>query len=138
VQQVRRVIDLPVVEGRELDSGALDAAIAARLKSVEGGIAGQIVRLVVRNVPRHIGRELDHAAIRAWKAEALHFQLDLRRPENYREIGMGAPGGGRQTLTDIVAEYLGRRLLPGTIDRDEFVRRGVALVQSVEQDALES
>lgn len=138
VTLARRVLDLPYLEGRDLESAELGAAIAGRIGAIAGGLTGQIVRLVVRNVPRHIGRELDHAAIRAWKAEALHFQLDLRRPENTREIGMGAPGGGRQTLTEIVEEYLGRRLLPGTIDRQEFVRRGVALVQAVEQEALES
>ncbi len=133
----RRVMDLEPINASTLDHSTLDQAIASRIAEVPGGIAGQVVRLVVREVPRHLGRELDHAAIRAWKAEALNFQLDLRRPESHREIGMGAPGS-RQTLTQLVQEYLSRRLLPGTIDREEFVRRGVALVQAVEQEALEA
>ncbi|HTO72963.1 MAG TPA: DNA repair exonuclease [Gemmatimonadales bacterium] len=137
VTLARRVLDLEPINGSTLDSSALDSAIANRIAAVPGGIAGQVVRLVVREVPRHIGRELDHAAIRGWKAEALNFQLDIRRPESHREVGMGAPGG-RQTLTQLVQEYLSRRLLPGTIDREEFVRRGVALVEAVEQEALES
>jgi DNA repair exonuclease SbcCD nuclease subunit len=137
VSLARRVLDLTPVEGRDLDAAALDAAIAARLAAVPGGIAGQVVRLVVRNVPRHLGRELDHAAIRGWKAEALQFQLDIRRPENHREIGMGAPGS-RQSLPELVAQYLRERSLPGNIDRDEFVRRGVALVEAVEHEALEA
>ncbi|HKV74407.1 MAG TPA: DNA repair exonuclease [Gemmatimonadales bacterium] len=137
VALARRVMDLEPINASALDSSNLDQAIAARIAEVPGGIAGQVVRLVVREVPRHLGRELDHAAIRGWKAEALNFHLDLRRPESYREIGMGAPGS-RQTLTQLVQEYLSRRLLPGTIDREEFVRRGVALVQAVEQEALEA
>jgi len=85
----------------------------------------------------HVGRELDHAAIRARKTEALHFQLDLARPEDTRETGVGAPGH-RQTLPQIVASYLSRRLLPGDIDREAFVRRGVALIEAVEQDEAEA
>ena len=137
IAAARRVLDLEPVDGRDKTAAELDAAIAARLDAVPGGIAGQIVRLVVRNVPRHIGRELDHAAIRARKTEALHFQLDLTRPEDQRETGVGAPGH-RQTLPQIVEAYLSRRLLPGEIDRDAFVRRGVALIEAVEQDEAEA
>jgi hypothetical protein len=137
VALARRVLDLKPVAGAGLEAEALNSAIAARLAEVPGGIAGQVVRLVVKDVPRHLGRELDHAAIRGWKAEALNFHLDLRRPEGHREIGMGAPGS-RQTLTQLVEEYLRARILPGLVDREEFVRRGVALVEAVEQEALEA
>ena len=58
------------------------------------------------NVPRHIARELDHAAIRAHKAAALHFRLDLRRPESRRTVGIGA--------TRTAADSAGARpLVPG-------------------------
>lgn len=136
VAAARRVLDLEPVEGRDLIAAEIDARIAARLDSVPGGIAGQVIRLLVRNVPRHIARELDHAAIRARKTEALHFQLDLTRPEDARETGVGAPGH-RQTLPQIVEAYLSHRLLPGEIDREAFVRRGVALIEAVEQEEAE-
>ena len=80
VQHARQVIDLPPVYADGLDASQLDAAIADRVESVAGGIAQQIVRLVVHDVPRPVAREVDHARIRAWKASALHFHLDLRRP----------------------------------------------------------
>jgi len=137
VTAARRVLDLEPVDARDRSAAEIDTAIAERLAAVPGGIGGQVVRLVVRNVPRHVGRELDHAAIRARKTEALHFQLDLARPEDTRETGVGAPGH-RQTLPQIVASYLSRRLLPGDIDRDAFVRRGVALIEAVEQDEAEA
>jgi hypothetical protein len=87
----------------------------------------------VRNIPRHVARELDHAAIRALKASALHFHLDLRRPEIHRTIGMGAPGR-RQTLPELVRSYLERRPLPAELDRDAFVRLGESLIDGVERD----
>ena len=71
-----------------------------------GGIADRIVRLRVYDMPRHVARELDHAAIRDCKAEALHFHLDLRRPEIHRTVGVGCAGpaadaarAGRATIS---------------------------------------
>lgn len=129
----RRVLDLPRLDGRELEAETLQARIAERVAAVPGGIADQVVRLVVTGVPRHVARQLDHAALRAWKAEALHFQLDLRKPEPARATGVGAPGR-RQTLPELVADYLGRRALPAGVDRETFVREGTELVEAAERD----
>lgn len=136
VRLARQVIDLPPVRGRDLDAAALDREIAARVAAVPGGIADQVVRLVLHDVPRHVARMLDHAALRAWKAEALHFHLDIRRPETDRLSATGAPGR-RQTLPETVRDYLGRRPLPAELDRDRFVALGVGLVEEVEREALD-
>lgn len=125
----RRLIDLPAIEAGDLAPAEVDRQIAARLASVRGGYADQMVRLVVHDIPRHVIRDLDHAAIRAAKATALHFHLDLRRPETHRTVGVGAPGP-RQTLTDVVRGFLARRPLPERVDRDAFVARGVALLEA--------
>ena len=77
----RRVLDLSRLDGTDLAPDELQAAISARVEAVPGGIDDQVVRLVVTGVPRHVARQLDHAILRRWKAEALHFQLDVRRPE---------------------------------------------------------
>ncbi|HQR16716.1 MAG TPA: exonuclease SbcCD subunit D [Gemmatimonadales bacterium] len=132
----RRVMDLPRIDGTDRSPEELQPLIAARVAEVPGGIANQVVRLVVTGVPRHVARQLDHAAIRAWKAEALHFQLDLRRPEPTRTTGVGAPGR-RQTLPDLVSEYLGRRALPAGVDREAFVREGRELVEAAERELVE-
>jgi hypothetical protein len=71
---------------------------------------------------------LDHAAIRAYKSRALHFQLDLRRPELHRVAATGAPGR-RQTLPETVHEFLEHRPLDADLDRAEFVRLGVEYVE---------
>jgi hypothetical protein len=107
--------------------------MAERLESVPGGIADQIVRLRVFDISRHVARELNHAAIRAYKAQALHFRLDLRHPETQRTIGVGSPGR-RQTLPELVSSYLERRPLPAELDREAFVQLGRDLMDSVERD----
>jgi exonuclease SbcD len=133
VLQSRKIHDLGPLYADGLDAAALSASIAAEVARVPGGIADKIVRLVVYNVPRHVARELDHAAIRALKTAALHFRLDLRRPEIHRTIGVGSPGK-RQTLPEVVRYYLEHRPLPGDLDRERFVRLGVELMESVERD----
>lgn len=136
VALARRVIDLPAIDGAGHTALELDQAVAAAVAAIPGGLADQIVRLILRNVPRHVGREMNHAAIRAFKAEALHFQLDLRRPESHRETGVGSPGR-RQTLPEIVADYLTRRVLPAEVDRELFVRTGHELMAAVEREWTE-
>src|SRR5439155_1114427 len=82
--------------------------LAAAVGAAKPPIDDQVVRLLVWNVARATARDLDHAAIRQYKARALNFHLDLRRPEEHRVIGVGAPGR-RHTLPDTLREFLGRR-----------------------------
>jgi DNA repair exonuclease SbcCD nuclease subunit len=136
VPLARRTIDLPPIDAAGTAASELDRLLAEQLATIADGYSAQIVRQVVRNVPRHLGRELNHAAIRAYKTEALHYQLDLRRPQTHREAGAGAPGR-RQTLPEIVADYLSRRLIPGDIDRETFVRTGTEVMARVEREWAE-
>lgn len=133
VPLAREILDLEPVRAEGKSAAAVDALITERLGAVFGGIADKIVRLRVFDIPRHVARELDHAAIRRYKVEALHFHLDLRRPEIHRMVGMGAPGR-RQTLPELVGSYLGRRPLPAELDREAFIRLGRELMDSVERD----
>ncbi len=125
----RRLLDLPPVRGAGLSAKELDAEIAQRVAAVKPSIDELVARLVVYDVPRTTARDLDHAAIRSYKARALNLHIDLRRPEERRRVGIGAPGGRRQTLPEVVRESLARRLLDAEIDRDEFVRLGVEYVE---------
>jgi DNA repair protein SbcD/Mre11 len=129
----RDILDLAPIEAEDLPPAAVNALVAERVQAVAGGVDDKIVRLRVWNIPRHVARELDHAAIRALKSAALHFHLDLRRPEINRTVGMGAPGR-RQTLPELVRAYLERRPLPAELDREAFVRLGEALIDGVERD----
>jgi exonuclease SbcD len=129
----RPILDLQPIEAEGLPAAAIDGLIAERTGAIPGGIHDKVVRLRVWNIPRHVGRELDHTAIRALKSAALHFHLDLRRPDIHRTVGMGAPGR-RQTLPELVRAYLERRPLPAELDREAFVRLGETLMDGVERD----
>jgi len=133
VAAARRVIDLPWLDGAGHTAAELDTLIARAVAAIPGGHRDQIVRQVIRNVPRHVGRELNHAALRGYMTEALHFQLDLRRPETQRQAGSGA-AGRRQTLPELVETFLRQRPLPADVDRDEFLRTGTELMAAVERE----
>jgi DNA repair protein SbcD/Mre11 len=133
VPRAREVLDLEPIRAEGKSAGDVDTLIAERLAAVHGGIRDKIVRLRVFDIPRHVARELNHAAIRAFKTEALHFHLDLRRPETQRIVGVGAPGR-RQTVPELVSSYLRGRPLPAELDREAFVRLGEELMDSVERD----
>jgi hypothetical protein len=48
---------------------------------------------------------MNHRRIREWKAEALHFHLDVRLPET-RPLAARDDGGRRRTLREEVREFL--------------------------------
>lgn len=128
----RPVLDLPPVAGAGLDAAALDARIAMAVEAIPGGIDGKVVRLVVRDVPRHIARELDHKALRDLQRRALHFHLDVRRPEAQRRAGSGAPGR-RPSLTETLREALRTRALPEGISREALMALGLQYLDAAEQ-----
>jgi DNA repair exonuclease SbcCD nuclease subunit len=135
VEAPRRFLDLPWLDAKDLAAPELDRMIADAVAKAPGGIGDAVVRQVVRNVARPVARELDHAQIRAWKSDALHFQLDLRRPEpSARQSASGAPGRP-ETLPETLASYLRERTLPPGIDHHRFVTRGVEMLETVERDA---
>jgi DNA repair exonuclease SbcCD nuclease subunit len=131
IAPVRRHIDLPYIQGAGLNAKELDEQIAQRVGAAK--IDDQIVRLLVWDVDRAVTRDLDHAAIREYKARALNFQLDLRRPESQRALGSTAgqgTRGGRQTLNETVREFLGRRPLDAELNRETFVKLGVEYLET--------
>lgn len=128
----RRILDLPPLSGADLEPAALDALLAERVASIAGGLEGAVIRQVVRDVPRHVARQLDHAQLREWKAAALHFQLDLRRPEAAARPALSGAPGRRRTLPDLVRDYLTARALPADLPREQFVQLGTALLDADE------
>jgi hypothetical protein len=116
----------------------LDRAIKARVDTAPGGIDDRVVRLTVRNVARHIVRELDHAALRDYRKRAMHFHLDTRRPDPLpRRAGDGSGGRARRaTLPELVAERLRERALPADVDREQFVTLGMQYLKHAEDAAM--
>ena len=128
IEPTRRHIDLPFVQGAGLNAKELDEQIAQRVNAAK--IDDQIVRLVVWDVERATVRDLDHAAIRAYKARALNLQLDLRRPQAQRSPTSGVSGVRRQTLNETVRDFLGRRPLDAELNRETFVKLGVDYLET--------
>jgi len=131
VEPGRRLIDLAPVAARGMSAAELDAVIRERVDGCDGGIDDNVVRLVARDVPRHIARELDHKALREYKRRALHFHLDTRRPEILRLTTSGAPGR-RPTLMQTVESYLSRRMMDAEIDRTALMRLGLHYLQEAD------
>ena len=129
----RRFIDLEPVDARALAPADVDALVADRIAQVPDGIDDAVVRLVVREIPRHVARDIDHRAIRDYKRRALHFQLDTRKPELVRtRTGSGA-GGARPSLPLLVREKLETRVLATEVDRAAFVALGLEYLQRVSE-----
>lgn len=119
----RDIVDLPSVSalarsGEHLAADELDALIRDRVAEVPGGIEGKVVRLVLRDVPRQLQRALDHDRLRSLRSRALHFHLDVRRPEvteGARAV-TSAPER-RLSLEDEVGQFL-RDWQPSAADVD--------------------
>ena len=137
VALARRVLDLEPIEGAGAPAERLDALLCERITAVQGGIDEQVVRQLVWNVPRYVGRDLDHARVREYKARALHYHLDIRRPPPRREVGVGAPGV-RRTLMDIVEDVLSRRPLDAQLDRQRLLALARSYLERVEREAPEA
>jgi DNA repair exonuclease SbcCD nuclease subunit len=120
----RPLLDLPPISAIGLSATELDERIHALVEGVEDGIDDKIVRVTIRDVPRHIARELDHKTIRDYKRRALNFQLDLLRPEATRTQASGAPGR-RPSLNEMVREKLAARPLDADIDRGALIDRAM-------------
>ena len=142
VKVSRRLIDLSALDATGLTAAEVDAAIRRCVEEHDAFSMNQdatrrqiddcLVRLVIQNIPRHISRELDHAAVRAYRKRAMHFHLDMRRPVTAKQRSAGGAPGKRETLADIVNNRLNERKLESDIDRELFVSTGLAFLQRAE------
>jgi DNA repair exonuclease SbcCD nuclease subunit len=127
----REFVDLPVVSARGLTTDEVNERIGAAIEACPGGIDEKVVRLVVRDLPRHVARQLDHRQLREFRRRALHFHLDTRRPEIIRSVGHGAPGR-RPSLADFVRDKLRDRVVSSDIDRNALVDLGLRYLRDAE------
>lgn len=125
IDGVRAFVNLPAVNGAGRSAAEIDAAIRERVDGCPGGIEDKVVRLVARDVPRHVQRELDQKALREYRKRALHFQFDARRPElQKRDSASGSPGR-RPTLSETVEHYFAKRPLAPGVDRAALIALGL-------------
>ncbi|MEO7521798.1 MAG: DNA repair exonuclease [Gemmatimonas sp.] len=133
VEPSRRLLDLEPIDATGMGVAEVNSAVQNRVDAAPGGIDDRVVRLLVRNIPRHVVRDLDHAALREYRRRAMHFHLDTRRPDVLtRQAGGGAPGR-RATLADMVVQRLTERTLQPGIDRDQLVTLGLRYLKQAEE-----
>jgi len=124
IEPSREFIDLQPIDARDLGVVEVNAAIQRAVERVKGGIDDRVVRLVIRDIPRQIARELDHRMIRDLKRRALSFHLDARRPEVTRRDASGAPAR-RPSVAEFVRQKLVERPIPPELDRERMVELGL-------------
>ena len=139
IAPARRLLDIPAIDGEGLAAAELNVRITDALQAVErdapGAMDGAIVRLVVRNVPRHVTRTLDYTPLKEVRKRALHFQLDMRKPELDAARPVAGVTGRRATLKDRVEARLRARPIPAGLDRDRLVALGVQYLTRAEETA---
>ena len=73
----REVVVLEPVDGQGLEPAAIMERIVEHIEGVAGGIEGKIAKLSLINISRESYRHLDHKALRALRARALHLTIDI-------------------------------------------------------------
>jgi DNA repair protein SbcD/Mre11 len=131
----REFRDVRPIVARDMTPAEVDGAIAQAVNKIRGGIDDKVVRVVLKDIPRQVSRELNHRALREYKRRALHFHLDVRRPDVSRRDVAGAPSR-RPSVTDVVREQLQQRDIPADLDRDRLVTLGMKYLE--EADAFPS
>lgn len=133
VKPSRRLVDLEAIEGAGMSAAELDRAIALRIEAAAGGIDQAIVRMRLYNVPRHVMRELDHAALREYRKRAMHLNLDSQRPVAQPLSAAERKALQRNTLSDVVSKRLGERELRTDVNRDALVALGEHYLKLAEE-----
>jgi DNA repair protein SbcD/Mre11 len=91
----RDLVDLPAILARGMTAADLDTAVRERVEAVPGGIDDKVVRLVVRDVPRHVAREMDHKALREFKRRAAGARCTSTSTRGGRSSCGSAPAARR-------------------------------------------
>jgi DNA repair exonuclease SbcCD nuclease subunit len=127
----RDFLELRPINARDMSPPEVDAAIRRSVDKIKGGIDDKVVRLVVKEIPRQVSRELDHRALREYKKRALSFLLDTRKPEATRRSASGA-ADRRPSVVEVVREQLLTRQIPPDLDRERLVELGLKYLDEAE------
>lgn len=120
----RDVIDIRPIDANGVAASDLNTMIARRIEGVPGGHTDKIIRLVVENLPRSVQADLDFAFVRAIRAEALHFELQLRPPSRSGRSAEGRDAGLAKPLEEEWDDFAKAYDAPGGVDRDRLVTLG--------------
>lgn len=134
--ETREVVDLRPIDAAGVSADDLNLMLRHRIEGIAGGHANKIVRLVVENLPRSVQADLDWSAVRQIRAEALHFELQLRPARRDSRTITGGDSSTARSLEEEWDEFAGANELPAGVEREAFKTLGrdyLAAQASVEQ-----
>lgn len=135
VAPARPFVELESIDCHGAMARDVDQAIAAAVDAATTPIDDAVVRVVLRNCPRSLARELNPAALRDYRSRALHFQVDVRKPEATAvTLRVGAPTE-RRTATSVVREYFSECPIPADLERGELVTTAVSHMRDADDAA---
>ena len=120
----REVVDLRPIDAQDIVAAQLNTMIQQRIESIPGGHEDKIIRLVIENLCRSVQADLDYAAIRQVRAEALHFELQLRPPARAGRTAAASEGGVARPLETEWDEFAAAYETAPGVDRDRFTSLG--------------
>lgn len=122
--ETRDVIDLRPIDANEVTAADLNIMMERRIEGIEGGHTDKIVRLVIENLPRSVQADLDFTLVRRIRAEALHFELQLRPPSRSSRSSDGRDPGTAKPLEEEWDEFGKAYDAPAGVDRERLVTLG--------------
>lgn len=128
----RPVVDLRSVQADGLSATELNELIRLRLEGIEGSHDEKIVRLVIEDIPKAVIPDIDYRLIRQLRAEALHFDLQLRPLKRKGTTGDAGASGSVRPLEDEWREFARGCDVPGGVNRDELTAKGLSYLASQE------
>ena len=131
ITPARRFIDLPLIRSESMSPAELDAALATNVESVDGGIRGAVARQVVLDATRALTRDIDHKALRRYKAQSLHYQLDTRKSDPIATTR--APRPPLPSLEEMLRVRLEARVLASDIPRERLIELGIGYLTAASE-----
>lgn len=131
----RDVIDLRPIDASDTTATDLNTMIERRIESIEGGHADKIIRLVIEQLPRSVQADLDFTLVRRIRAEALHFELQLRPPSRSSRSGDERDQRVALSLEEEWDEFAKAYESPAGVDRERLVTLGRDYIAKQESGA---
>lgn len=126
--ETRAVIDLPVIDAKDLSATDLGAKL---LSAANWEVEMPMVRQVVRNVLPEVRSKLNQEAVRAIQARALDYRL-MTFPPATHSLGLTEDGRAK-TLEASWTEHVEAVKLPGGVDRTQLRQLGLDLLEEVKE-----
>jgi hypothetical protein len=131
-------VSLRPIDAASCTASEIDNLIKGFVENLNDGHKDKIIRLVIENIPRSVQADLDYSMIRKLKSEALHLELQFRRP-SATPLSVNGEGTGVRSrpLEEEWREFAGVYESPAGVDRKELAEVGLRYLSHVSQEGME-